>query len=183
MLKLSGAQQGFILHWGEMGTRWGISRTAAQVHALLYIYERPVNAEEIAALLSVARLKELQNWGIIRRVPVLGDKRDHFECLPDVWEMFRIIADQKKKREVDPALELIKNCLKEATGNAEKESDLTVKRLKELEEFLTTTSGCYESLSQIPNEIMKELMKAGKLFNSSGGSKKASVKKSRTGKS
>src|SRR3954462_4094986 len=104
----------FILHWGEMGTRWGINRTVAQVHALLYISPKPLHAEEIAETLGVARsnvstsLKELQSWGIVRLAHVMGDRRDHFESMKDVWEMFRVIMDERKKRECDPTMHLLK---------------------------------------------------------------------------
>src|SRR6266567_9046738 len=89
----------FILHWGEMGTRWGINRTVAQIHALLFISPKPLNAEEIADALAVARsnvsnsLRELQGWRIVKLVHVMGDKRDHFESMKDVWELFRIVLD------------------------------------------------------------------------------------------
>src|SRR5213592_2706618 len=116
MSKLSPVQQKFILHWGEMGTRWGINRTVAQIHALLYLSPRPLHAEEIAKTLSVARsnvstsLRELQSWGIVRIVHVLGDRRDHFESLKDVWEMFRIILEERKRREIDPTLRALQEC-------------------------------------------------------------------------
>src|SRR6266851_7987703 len=96
---LTAIQQKFILHWGEMGTRWGINRTVAQIHALLFLSPRPVHAEEIAQTLNVARsnvstsLKELQGWRIVRVVHVLGDRRDHFESIKDVWEIFRIVSE------------------------------------------------------------------------------------------
>src|SRR5271155_3696543 len=108
MNALTPVQQKFILHWGEMGTRWGINRTVAQIHALLFISPSPLNAEEIAETLAVARsnvsnsLKELQGWGIVKNVHVLGDRRDHYETLKDVWAMFRVILDERKKRETDP---------------------------------------------------------------------------------
>src|SRR6267378_8066651 len=114
---LSPVAQRFILHWGEMGTRWGINRTVAQIHALLFLSPRPLNAEEIASTLGVARsnvstsLRELQGWGIVRVTHLLGDRRDHFESLKDVWEMFRIIVDERKRREVDPTLELLRSCV------------------------------------------------------------------------
>src|SRR5881275_3193843 len=104
MKPLSPVEQKFVLHWGEMGTRWGINRTVAQIHALLYLAPRPLNAEEIASTLDVARsnvstsLRELQGWGIVRVAHVLGDRRDHFETLKDVWEIFRIVAEERKKR-------------------------------------------------------------------------------------
>src|SRR5438105_13358491 len=112
--------QKFILQWGEMGTRVGINRTVAQVHALLFLSPRPVPADEIAATLSVARsnvstsLRELQGWGIVRVVHVLGDRRDHFESLKDVWEIFRTVLDERKRREVDPTLSILRDCVIEA---------------------------------------------------------------------
>src|SRR5205823_649069 len=113
MNALSPVQQKFILHWGEMGARWGINRTVAQIHALLFISPAPLTADDIVDALSVARsnvstsLKELQGWGIVRVVHVMGDRRDHFESLKDVFEMFRIIVDERKKREIDPTLALL----------------------------------------------------------------------------
>src|SRR6266478_6338207 len=99
-MPLTPVEQRFVLHWGEMGTRWGINRTVAQVHALLFVSPNPLHAEEIANTLSVARsnvstsLRELQGWGIVRVVHVLGDRRDHFESLKDVWDIFRIVAEE-----------------------------------------------------------------------------------------
>ena len=113
MIKLTPVMQKFILHWGEMGTRWGVNRTVAQIHALLYLSPVPRHAEQIADTLSVARsnvsnsLKELQNWGLIKVVHVMGDRRDHFESIKDVWEMYRIVLDERKKRELDPYLQLL----------------------------------------------------------------------------
>src|SRR5213075_2286968 len=120
MISLGPVEQKFILHWGEMGTRWGINRTVAQVHALLFISARPLSAEEIVDALFVARsnvstsLKELQGWGIVRLVHVLGDRRDHFESMSDVWEMFRVIIDERKKREIDPTLAVLRECIADA---------------------------------------------------------------------
>src|SRR3954447_17197404 len=117
--------QKFILHWGEMGTRWGINRTVAQVHALLFLSEKPLPADEIAKTLGVARsnistsLRELQNWGIVRIAHVLGDRRDHFESIKDVWEMFRVILDERKKRETDPTLHLLRDLTAQAGKRGE----------------------------------------------------------------
>src|SRR3989449_4131026 len=117
MPKLSPVRQKFILHWGEMGTRWGINRTVAQVHALLFVSQKPLHAEEIANTLAVARsnvstsLRELQGWGIVRVAHVLGDRRDYFESMRDVWEMFRIILEERKRREVDPTLNVLRDCV------------------------------------------------------------------------
>src|SRR5947199_10439401 len=125
MKTLYSLAQKFILHWGEMGTRWGINRTVAQIHALLFLSPRPMPAEAIASALGIARsnvsnsLRELQNWGIVRVVHVLGDRRDHFESMKDVWEMFRLILDERKKRECDPTL----NLLRELTAQAGKKGE------------------------------------------------------------
>src|ERR1700726_4864145 len=115
--------QKFILHWGEMGARWGINRTVAQVHALLFLSPKPVPADEIASTLTVARsnvstsLRELQGWGIVRVVHVLGDRRDHFESVKDVWEIFRIVSEERKRREIDPTLQAIRECVREVKSN------------------------------------------------------------------
>ena len=120
MNQLHPIQQQFILHWGEMGTRWGINRTVAQIHALLFLSPQPLPAEDIAETLGVARsnvstsLKELQGWGIVKRVHVLGDKRDHFESMKEVWEMFRIVLDERKRREIDPTLAMLRECIRQA---------------------------------------------------------------------
>src|SRR5215203_1796214 len=119
-MELTPVTQKFILHWGEMGTRWGINRTVAQIHALLFLAPRPLHAESIAATLGVARsnvstsLRELQGWRIVRVVHILGDRRDHYESLKDVWEMFRIIVDERKKREADPTLAMLRTAVAEA---------------------------------------------------------------------
>src|ERR1700756_2396348 len=153
MPALNPIQQKFILHWGEMGTRWGINRTVAQIHALLYISPKPLNAEEIAETLSVARsnvsnsLKELQGWGIVKMVHVLGDKRDHFETMKDVWEMFRMVLDERKRREIDPTLAILRECLAEA--DHEKDA-FTRTRLGELRDFFETTTGWYEQARRWP---------------------------------
>src|SRR6266576_5120717 len=125
MPKLSPVQQKFILHWGEMGTRWGINRTVAQIHALLFVSPAPLHAEDIAETLSVARsnvsnsLRELQGWGIVKLVHVLGDKRDHFESMKDVWDMFRVVLDERKRREVDPTINTLRECLAEGEKDAD----------------------------------------------------------------
>src|ERR1043166_9821132 len=120
MNNLSSVQQKFVLHWGEMGTRWGINRTVAQIHALLFISQKPLNAEQIAETLSVARsnvstsLKELQGWGIVKLVHLAGDKRDHFESMKEVWEMFRVVLDERKRREIDPTMAMLGESFREA---------------------------------------------------------------------
>ena len=166
MEPLSPVQQKFILHWGEMGTRWGINRTVAQIHALLYLAPRPLNADEIVQALAVARsnvsnsLKELQNWGIVKLVHVLGDKRDHFESTKDVWEMFRTVLDERKKREIDPTMRLLKECITEAEklGGTDKHTE---ERLKALSEFFDYTSAWYNQVRTWPMSAVIRFVKLG----------------------
>src|SRR6516225_10044359 len=149
MKELSEIEQKFILHWGEMGTRWGINRTVAQVHALLFISPRPLNADDIVSALGVARsnvstsLKDLQGWGIVKMTHVLGDKRDHFESVKDVWEMFRTVLDERKKRELDPTLHMLQDCLAEAGPGTD---DYTRQRLQNLAEFFGITTAWYAQI-------------------------------------
>jgi DNA-binding transcriptional regulator GbsR (MarR family) len=166
MKTLSPVQQRFILHWGEMGTRWGINRTVAQIHALLYMSPRPMPAEDIAALLTVARsnvstsLKELQGWGIVRLVHVLGDKRDHFESMKEVWELFRVVLDERKKREIDPTLAMLRECIAEAEADEETDT-YTETRLRDLHAFFETTMGWYQTVRGWPTSALIRFMKLG----------------------
>jgi DNA-binding transcriptional regulator GbsR (MarR family) len=165
MNKLTPVQQKFILHWGKMGTQWGINRTVAQIHALLFLSPAPLDAETIADTLGVARsnvstsLRELEGWGIVRTVHVLGDRRDHFESLKDVWEMFRIVLDERKKREMDPTLALLKECATEAA--ATKEDKHTQERLAALLEFFETTSAWYDQIRKLPLSGVRKFVKMG----------------------
>ena len=164
MPKLNPIQQKFILHWGEMGTRWGINRTVAQIHALLYLAPKPLHAEDIAETLSVARsnvstsLKELQGWGIVKLVHVLGDKRDHFESLKDVWEMFRIVLDERKKREIDPTLHMLRDCISEAEQGKDTDK-VTEERLRELAGFFETTTAWYNQVRSWPSSALPKFIK------------------------
>ena len=159
-MELTPLMQKFILHWGEMGTRWGINRTVAQVHALLYISPRALHAEEIASTLAVARsnvstsLRELQGWGIVRLVHVLGDRRDHFESVKNVWEIFRIVAEERKRREIDPTLRVVQECVNQLK-KAGAGSAYTRERLQEMLGYLTTTSGLFEELVNLPSDTLK----------------------------
>jgi DNA-binding transcriptional regulator GbsR (MarR family) len=164
-MELTPLTQKFILHWGEMGTRWGINRTVAQIHALLYLSPKPLTAEEIADLLGVARsnvstsIRELQNWGIIRIAHVMGDRRDHYESLKDVWEMFRIIMDERKKRETDPTLALLRECAVEAkkSGNDPYVRD----RLSDMLNFFELMTTWYEQTRKMPTSSVMKLCKLG----------------------
>jgi DNA-binding transcriptional regulator GbsR (MarR family) len=164
MPTLTPVAQKFILHWGEMGTRWGINRTVAQVHALLFLSAKPLHAEEIANTLSVARsnvstsLRELQGWGIVRVSHVLGDRRDHFESVKDVWEIFRIVAEERKRREIDPTLRVLRECVEEVRGAGESEK-YTRERLESMLEFLTVMTGLFEEVVRMPASTLKGVAK------------------------
>jgi DNA-binding transcriptional regulator GbsR (MarR family) len=172
---LSPVQQKFVLHWGEMGARWGLNRTVAQIHALLFISPKPLNAEEITAALGVARsnvstsLRELQNWGVIKIVHVLGDRRDYFDSMKDVWEMFRAVLDERKKREIDPTIALLRECVAES----QKAKDTyTQERLSEMRDFFETMGNWYNQINQLPTSGIQKFVKMGdrlrKLFGLGG---------------
>lgn len=158
--------QKFILHWGEMGVRWGINRTMAQIHALLYLSERPLNAEEICATLELARsnvsvsLRELQGWGIVKLVHLPGDRRDHFESMKDVFEMFRVIANERRRREVDPTLRLINDCLDEA-GKPKANEAYVRERLENMKEFFELSTTFANQLERMPTGALVKVAKMG----------------------
>ncbi len=141
-MPLSDVQQKVVLHWGEMGSRWGINRTVAQIHALLFLSQRPLDAEEICETLQLARsnvstsLRELQGWGIVRLVHVAGDRRDHFEALADFWETFRIILIERRKREWEPTRQFLQNCLDEKQGDDE--NAFVRERISNMHDFFDT---------------------------------------------
>jgi len=175
---LTPVAQKFILHWGEMGTKWGINRTVAQVHALLFLSPRPVPADQIAETLSVARsnvstsLRELQGWGIVRVVHVLGDRRDHFETFKDVWEIFRTVSEERKRREIDPTLRVLGECVEELKSTPDGDVH-TRERLESMLEFLTTMSGLFEEVLRMPVGALKGVGKLrGKVITLLGSDKK-----------
>lgn len=165
-MELNSVMQQFILHWGEMGNRWGVNRSVAQIHALLYLADKPLSAEEIAETLRIARsnvsnsLKELQNWELVTITHVLGDRRDHFEAKKDIWEILTVILDGKKRREIDPAIGILEQCLRTET-NGEKTDPATQARLHSMLEFLTEASQWYEQTRAIPRSTLLKLMRMG----------------------
>ena len=166
MTNLSPIAQKFILHWGEMGTRWGINRTVAQVHALLFLSEKPLPADEIAKTLGVARsnistsLRELQNWGIVRVIHVIGDRRDHFESMKDVFAMFRVIARERKKREIEPTVRVLRDCISESS-KPKSAAPYTRDRLSELLNFFEIATTAYDHMENLPTPAVLKLAKLG----------------------
>jgi DNA-binding transcriptional regulator GbsR (MarR family) len=147
-----------------MGTRWGINRTVAQVHALLFLSPQPLPADEISATLAVARsnvstsLRELQGWRIVRVVHVLGDRRDHFESTKDVWEIFRIVSEERKRREIDPTLSVLAECVREVKSSPQGDA-YTRERLESMLEFLTAMTGLFEEIIRMPTVALKGVVK------------------------
>jgi DNA-binding transcriptional regulator GbsR (MarR family) len=162
---LSPTTKKFIVHWGEMGERWGINRTVAQIHALLYITPKPLNAEQISETLSVARstvsagLRELLSWGIIRVVPVLGDRTDYFETMGDIWEMFRLIIDRRKHIELDPTLEMLRQVVGELEANPQEVQER--EKLAEMLDLFETASSVYEQAQKIRTRTIVRVAKMG----------------------
>jgi DNA-binding transcriptional regulator GbsR (MarR family) len=160
----------FILHWGEMGTRWGVNRTVAQIHALLYLSPQPMNAEEIAKTLSIARsnvstsLRELESWGIVRAMHLLGDRREHYQATKDVWEMARVILDERKRREIDPTVGVLRECLRELDAKDHSDPDLR-ERLIAMRGFVEMLTSLYEQMSRLPTGSVRNLLSAqGKVW-------------------
>lgn len=167
----SSAKAQFILYWGDMGSQWGVNRSVAQIHALLFLSVSPLNAEDISDQLGIARsnvsnsLKELVSWKLIRRVPVPGDRREHFVAEVDVWEMAMRIVQGRKEREIDPAMSAIDNCVEQA----ESEDNLDPKvlaRMHEMQDFLATADKWSTQMLTVPKARLNTLMKMGdKVFS------------------
>ena len=177
---LSPVIEGFVLHWGEMGTHWGVNRSVAQIHALLYVSANPMTAEDISETLSLARsnvsnsIKELLSWKLIRRVHVMGDRRDHFEAEQDLWQMLMNIAEGRKKREIDPTIEVMNQCMNEA-GEDKTVSALERERIIAMRNFVTTMDKWYTDMASVPKPKLIAMMKMGKTiinFVKLGSSKK-----------
>jgi len=156
----------FVLHWGDLGSQWGVNRSVAQIHALLYLSERPLTAETIADQLGLARsnvsnsIKELLGWGLIHRVPLLGDRRDHFAAETDIWEIVTRIAKGRKAREVDPAEAALRAC----TAEAERDPDISPvakQRLQAMLDFVSTMSRWHDEMMQVPKSTLMAFIKMG----------------------
>lgn len=164
-MDLTPISQKFILHWGEMGTRWGVNRTVSQIHALLYIVGRPMHAEEIAETLGVARsnvstsIKELQSWKLVKMAHILGDRRDHFETSLDVWELFRTVVRERKEREFDPTITTLRECL--ASPDLAKEDKAAQKRIAETLALMETLTTWADEMLRLEPATLMKLLKMG----------------------
>jgi len=163
---LPGAVERFVVHWGEMGTTWGVNRSVAQIHALLYLSEAPLTAEDIADRLGMARsnvstsLRELLGWSLIRRVHAMGDRRDYYEAEADMFEMVRRIALVRKAREIDPALSVLRSCAAEAKGESGV-SPAVRKRLSSMLEFTETVDRSFGEIMRLPAPTLMALIRMG----------------------
>jgi DNA-binding transcriptional regulator GbsR (MarR family) len=175
-MELTAAGLRFVLHWGEMGQAWGINRTMAQVHALLFISPEAVDAAEISRLLDVSRsnvstsLRELITWGVVKRVHVIGCRCDRFEALKDVMETFRVIMAERKRREMDPTIALLENCVADAAAAGPAEA-YTHEQLVKMLEFTRMITAWYGQIDRLPTSALQKLFKGGaamaKLFTPS----------------
>ena len=155
----------FVLHWGEMGTRWGVNRTVAQIHALLYITGRPMHAEEITDTLVVARsnvsnsIRELQSWGLVKLVHIAGDRRDHFETSRHVWELMRTIVQERQRREIAPTVAMLRELLADpAISREPTEAKL---RMRETLELLETLTAWSDEMLRLDTETLTKVLKLG----------------------
>jgi DNA-binding transcriptional regulator GbsR (MarR family) len=165
-MELTPVQQKFVLHWGEMGARWGVNRTVSQIHALLYLADRPMHAEEIAETVSVARsnvstsLRELQNWSLVKIVHVMGDRRDHFQAQQDVWDIFHTVLEERRKRELDPTLTVLRECVMDLANDHLEQTD-TGKKIRKTLEFMELLTKWLDEVRGIAPEEACKLLKLG----------------------
>ncbi|WP_199508071.1 MULTISPECIES: GbsR/MarR family transcriptional regulator [unclassified Psychrobacter] len=165
-MKLSPITEQFILHWGEMGSRWGVNRTMSQIHALLYITGRPMHAEEIVETLGVARsnvstsIKELQHWGLVQKVSLLGDRRDHFTTELDVWGLARTIVIERQRRELAPTVTFLQQLVDSPDFAAERPEVRA--RVKDTLIFIDTITTWSNEMLKLPTSILKKVLKTGK---------------------
>ncbi len=165
MVQLSPVEKRFIIHWGEMGEKWGINRTVAQIHGLLYLSPEPLNAEEISETLSLARstvsvgLHELESWGIIRVAHTLGDRTDRYEVKGDIYEMFRFIVEYRKRREVDPTLQMLRESVSNLKGTGSEA--YSVAKLQQMLELFETLDSLYQQAQGVPTRKIARIARMG----------------------
>ncbi len=170
-MQLTPVMTRFVLHWGEMGARWGVNRTVAQIHALLYLAPAPVAAEEIAETLNVARsnvsnsLKELQGWGLVSVTHVMSDRRDHFTARSDPWDMLITIMEQRKRREIEPTLHVLRECVREIEKDRDTPKEVKA-RIENMLGFLTNVTTWFDQMLLLPRGTLTTLMKLGSKITS-----------------
>jgi DNA-binding transcriptional regulator GbsR (MarR family) len=165
-MELTPVMTRFVLHWGEMGSRWGVNRTVAQIHALLFLSDKALTAEDIAETLNIARsnvstsLKELQNWGLARVTHMMGDRRDHFDTSRDIWEIFQIVMEERRRREIDPTLSVLRDCVLDESSHQPQDAQ-ALARIRMVLEFLETLTEWADEMRNLPPETSMKLMRLG----------------------
>ena len=155
-----------VLHWGEMGARWGVNRSVAQIHALLWLSGRAMHAEEISETLGIARsnastsLDELQSYGLVTLVHAIGDRRNYYEAKGDTWDVVQTIVDARKKREIDPTLEVLRAARDLAEQDPSTPADVRA-RVTEMLGFIERMTGWYEQMRRVPKPALQRLIKMG----------------------
>jgi DNA-binding transcriptional regulator GbsR (MarR family) len=163
-MRLTAIMERYVLHWGEMGQRWGVNRSVAQIHALLYLASEPITAEEIADTLGLARsnvstsLKELQGWGLVSLTHLMGDRRDHFEAKKDPWELLLTITEERKRREIDPTLALLRECVNEFDPKTE---PFARQKIKTTLDFLELLNRWHDEMKGVPVPLLVTLLRMG----------------------
>lgn len=164
-MNLTPLVQSFVLHFGEMGSRWGINRTVGQIYALLFVSERPLNADEIAESLAFSRsnvsmgLKELASWRLVRLLHQPGDRREYFAAPDDVWAIFRTLAEERRKREVDPTLTMLRDALLVTPDNAPDRH--AQKRMRAMHELIELSTNWFNDVQKLDERTLRQLMKLG----------------------
>ena len=164
-MELAPLIQSFVLHFGEMGGRWGVNRTVGQIYALLFVSERPLNADEISTALGMSRsnvsmgLKELESWRLVRKRHLPGDRREYIEALDDIWQIVRTLAEERRKREVDPTLSLLRDILMEPAQSAEERH--AQEKLREMHELIELLTGWADDVQKLDNESLMRLLALG----------------------
>lgn len=164
-MQVSPLKQRFILHFGEMGSRWGINRTVGQIYALLYVSDKPLNADDIVQALGLSRsnvsmgLKELQSWRLVRSQHLPADRREYFSAPEDIWEIFRVLIEERRKREIDPTLSMLRGAIMEEASTAEDE--YAIGRMREMHEMIELTTRWVDDVQHLPQKTAVQLMKLG----------------------
>jgi DNA-binding transcriptional regulator GbsR (MarR family) len=165
-MKMSQIMRRVVLHWGEMGASWGVNRSVGQIHALLYLAGKPLTAEEIADTLTLARsnvstsLRELQDWELVHRQHEFGDRRDYFFADGDLWDVLIKIADGRKKRELDPTIEMLALAAEESKDDPSTPGDVR-KRIADMHRFVSSMTNWYEAVKVLPRATLIKLMALG----------------------
>lgn len=164
-MKLNPTTEKFVLHWGEMGAQWGVNRTVAQIHALLYIVGRPMNADEIVETLGVARsnvsnsIKELQSWQLVQTTHILGDRRDHFTTSDDVWVLFRTIVAERQRREIEPTVRFLQTLID--SPEFAQENEAVQRRIRQTHDFVGTLTSWANEMLKLSTGTLAKVLKLG----------------------